>query len=240
MLPRPSILRPSRLLQANFTKWSRMQTTFTPPKIQLDTKQLMEETGMTEPELSATVIHGRSITEPLYHPRTHNIPVAVLQFRSYFPELLDLYMHFAAHAAGALGIPISKPVKLPTQRSLWTVIKSPFIFKKSQENFERRTRKRAIKAWDADEEVVDKWVKYLERHALAGVGLRVVKWERAPVGVGEKKLKSVMGQLRLSGSGMTNAQKVKALGEKIVQEELAAAAVESPAELKVVPPSPSS
>ncbi|KAG2149198.1 ribosomal protein S10 domain-containing protein [Suillus clintonianus] len=171
---------------------------------------------LTEEEFSSAVIHGRSLYPPLYHPRTHSVPVAQLQFRAYHPQFLELYMHLVGHAAAALGIPISRPVYLPTQRSLWTVPRGPFVHKKSQENFERKIHKRAIKAWDADPEVVDRWVRYITRHAMPGVGLRVTQWKRAPPGIGQQMVDAAVGQTRL-GSGADN---VKELAKKIVQQEL--------------------
>ena len=143
-----------------------------------------------------------------------------LTLRSYHPRLLDFFVHFAGHAAAALGVPLSKPVHLPTQRRLWTVIKGPFVHKKSQENFERKTHKRLLKAWDTHPEVVNMLVQYLEKHLAPGVGMRTVKWERAPVGVGVTALQAGMPARRAD----TQVEKVKALGEKIVQQEMASAA----------------
>ncbi|KAL1742974.1 ribosomal protein S10 domain-containing protein, partial [Schizophyllum fasciatum] len=115
---------------------------------------------------------------PFLHPRPHRVPVASLQLAGHNPAALELFAHFATHAASALGIPVSRPARLPTRRSMWTVIKSPFVHKKSQENFERRTHKRVIKAWDADGEVVRRWAAYLRKHAMGGVGMRMVIWDR--------------------------------------------------------------
>ncbi|KAI0067528.1 ribosomal protein S10 [Artomyces pyxidatus] len=171
-----------------------------------------------EREYHATVVNGRGSLEPYRHPQTHGIPVASLHLRSHFPPLLALFSHFAMHAAASLGIPVSGVAMLPTQRTLWTVPRGPFVHKKSQENFERRVHKRAIKAFDADSEVVDRWVKYLERHALAGVGIRVVRWHRVPVGVGKLQLESVVGQMRLGV--VSDKQKVQELGKKIIAEEM--------------------
>ena len=95
------------------------------------------------------------------------------------------------------------------------------MHKKSQENFERRVHARAIKAFDADAEVVDRWVRYLEANALPGVGMRVVRWHRLPVGIGRSHLKSVVGEMRLERP--TDKQKVKELGDKIVEAESKAA-----------------
>ncbi|KAF8889000.1 hypothetical protein BD779DRAFT_1521472 [Infundibulicybe gibba] len=135
--------------------------------------------NFTEEQYASTLVHGRAIHLPFFHPRTHDIPVASIQFRSHHPQYLDL-----------------------------------------QENFERRVHRRAIKAWDADPEVVDRWVKYLRRHALGGVGMRVTKWERMPLGVGKTRLADVME--RLENPASASADKIKALGDKIVMDELAA------------------
>ncbi|KZT20721.1 ribosomal protein S10 [Neolentinus lepideus HHB14362 ss-1] len=185
----------------------------------LDSIKQSSQSGFSEPEWAASIVHGRSRHEPLYHARTHNIPVALLHFRSYTPSLLDLFVHFASHAACSLGIPISRPAKLPTQRSLWTVPRSPFVHKKAQENFERRVHKRLVKAWDADPTVVERWVRYLEKNAMPGVGMRIVRWERAPVGVGEKVY--IEARKGVRERVVTDKERMKRLGEQIVQKELA-------------------
>jgi small subunit ribosomal protein S10 len=167
------------------------------------------------------VVHGRGVLDPYRHPRTHGVSVASIQFRAHFSELVQLATHFASHAAASLGIPISGVVSLPTRRTLWTVPRGPFAHKKSQENFERRVHARAIKAFDADDEVVDRWVRYLEAHALPGVGMRVVRWHRLPVGIGRSHLQSVVGRMRLGTA--SNRQKMKELGDKIVKVESEAA-----------------
>jgi len=66
----------------------------------------------------------------------------------------------------------------------------------------------------------------MEAHELAGVGMRVVRWHRAPVGVGQMTMDSVRKQMRLD-TVPTTSQKVKELGEKIIKEESAAAAAAS-------------
>jgi small subunit ribosomal protein S10 len=105
---------------------------------------------------------------------------------------------------------------LPTQRTLWTVPKSPFVHKSAQENFERKVHKRAIKVWDADGEVVERWVRFLAAHAEGGVGMRVVRWDRAPVGVGQQALKAVEERLMAKKKG---GETIRKLGEKIVERE---------------------
>ncbi|KAH7904504.1 ribosomal protein S10 domain-containing protein [Hygrophoropsis aurantiaca] len=171
----------------------------------------------TEADYASTIIHGRSLYPPLIHPVSHTpTPAALLHLRAYTPAPLALFSHFALHAASALAIPTSPhPVMLPTQRTLWTVPRGPFVHKKSQENFKRVVHRRAIKAWDADPEVVGRWIAYLVKHRMPGVGMRFTRWEGAPVGVGENVFGEVEGALR-----KPHAQRVQALADKIVLESL--------------------
>ncbi|KAI5122394.1 hypothetical protein M0805_002945 [Coniferiporia weirii] len=180
---------------------------------------------MSEPEFSAQVVHGRSVLTPIRHPKTHGIPVAMLHVRGHDHRALDLFLHFASHAAGALGVPVSAPVRLPTQRSLWTVPKGPFVHKKNQENFDRKVHKRALKAWDATDSVVDRWIRYIQTYPQPSLGLRIVRWHRAPVGIGREHAKSTSEAhketLRLQN--VTDRQRVEEVARQIVQQEMKAA-----------------
>ncbi|TRM66652.1 hypothetical protein BD626DRAFT_483371 [Schizophyllum amplum] len=188
----------------------------------------------TELEYAAAYVPGRSIQQAFSHPRPHRVPVASIQFAGHDPRQLELFTHFATHVAYSLGIPCSRPARLPTQRSMWTVIKSPFVHKKSQENFERKTHKRVIKAWDADGEVVRRWAAYLRKHAMGGVGMRVVMWDRLALHPEASAQTLTNGKLEdLEASRReTPREKIRALGEEILREELKSGAqVESSAKL---------
>ncbi|KAJ7629374.1 ribosomal protein S10 domain-containing protein [Mycena polygramma] len=174
----------------------------------------------TEIEYAATVQHGRSIHRPFKHPRTHGLPAAQIQFRSHDILPMHLFVHFATHAAYSLGIPCSRMFTLPTKRQMWTVIRGPFANKKSQENFERKVHRRGIKAFDADPAVIDLWFKYLRRHAMGGVGMRCVKWERLPMGAGQKADTEVKNTLNRNKQLATSKSRIKSLGDQIVQREM--------------------
>ena len=187
--------------------------------------------GEAEAEFASTVFHGRAVHPPQYLPIMYGIPVAVIHLRSYHASLVNLFAHFAAHAGTGLGIPLSPPTPLPKERSMWTVLKGPFVHKKSQENFDRITHKRVIKAWDAHPEAISRWVTYLEEHAMAGVGMRVVRWERERVGVGKEVKQQVKYEFsnakaariaeRLSKlEADTPIAAIASLGRKIVEQEL--------------------
>ncbi|KAG8891182.1 mitochondrial 37S ribosomal protein rsm10, partial [Tulasnella sp. 403] len=110
--------------------------------------------------------------EPPVRSPTHNIPVATLHLRSHHVDRLRLFLHFALHAAYAMNIPCTHPTYLPTKRSLITVVKSPFIFKKTQENFEEKVHKRLVKIYDTHPLVLSQWLQYLQANAMAGVGIK--------------------------------------------------------------------
>ncbi|GJJ11505.1 hypothetical protein Clacol_005738 [Clathrus columnatus] len=161
----------------------------------------------------------------VYHPRPHGIPVALLHFRSHHPKLLELFTYFATHTASALDIPISRPVFLPNQRSLWTVPRSPFVHKKSQENFERIVHKRLIKAWDADPIVIGTWVNYLKEYHVEGVGLRIVRWEHAPIGFANANAEALRRQVEEMRRS-TDRGRIEETIEKVVAIETEAARTE--------------
>ncbi len=57
------------------------------------------------------------------------------------------------------GAQVSGPIPLPTKRSLWTVLRSPHIDKKSREQFELKTHKRLIDILDSRPQTVDALTK---------------------------------------------------------------------------------
>jgi len=57
------------------------------------------------------------------------------------------------------GARISGPVPLPTQRSVYTVLRSPHIDKKSREQFETRVHKRLIDIMDTTPQTIDSLMK---------------------------------------------------------------------------------
>ncbi|KLO16825.1 ribosomal protein S10 [Schizopora paradoxa] len=185
-----------------------------------------------EREQASKILHGRAVLPPVFHPQTNGVPVALLQLRSYHPELLGLFSHFATHAAAALALPVSRPAPLPTKRSLWTVPKGPFVHKKSQENFERKVYGRVIKAWDGDESVVQRWINYLGMYPCPGVGMRFVRWVRAPVGVGRAVSEEMLVGSGKDGISKTDRAQMEDVARRIIKEEMEAAGLKSKKEIR--------
>ena len=60
--------------------------------------------------------------------------------------------------------------------------RSNFVFKKSQENFERITMRRLIQIQDGHPESVEVWLAFLRKHAYHGVGMKANVWQQEKLG----------------------------------------------------------
>ncbi len=63
---------------------------------------------------------------------------------SYDHRLLDESAKKIVEAAKKTGAVVSGPIPLPTEREVFTIIRSPHKYKDSREQFERKTHKRLI------------------------------------------------------------------------------------------------
>lgn len=119
---------------------------------------------------------------PLRRETEYGIPSCDLQLRSYSVRSLEFFADFALRAAYYLNLPAFGPVPLPRITERWTVPRDTFIFKKSQENFERITLRRLVQIRDGNPETVQVWLAFLQKHAYAGVGMKANMWEFSRLG----------------------------------------------------------
>jgi len=70
------------------------------------------------------------------------------------------------------GARIAGPVPLPTSRTIYTVLRSPHVDKKSREQFETRIHKRLIDIYDSTPQTVDALMK-LDLPAGIGIDIKV-------------------------------------------------------------------
>ncbi len=75
-----------------------------------------------------------------------NMAKAALRIKliSYDHRLIDESAKKIVEAAKKTGAIVSGPIPLPTEKEVFTVIRSPHKYKDSREQFERRTHKRLI------------------------------------------------------------------------------------------------
>ncbi|KAI3402887.2 RSM10 [Candida oxycetoniae] len=109
---------------------------------------------------------------PLRLPRTHGDEVCTLTLRGYDNDDLTRIGEFALRAAYYLGIPMSNLLNLKTEKRLYTVIKSPFAQAKTKQNFHRTTYNKKVVAYDANPEIVDLWLSYVNKYNFQNVELK--------------------------------------------------------------------
>jgi small subunit ribosomal protein S10 len=64
--------------------------------------------------------------------------------KSYDHRLLDQSAKRIIDTAKKTGAKVSGPIPLPTEKEIFTILRSPHVNKDSREQFERRTHKRLI------------------------------------------------------------------------------------------------
>ncbi len=73
--------------------------------------------------------------------QTNNIRV---RLKAYDHKVLDLSVAKIVDAATKTGATVVGPIPLPTEKQVYTILRSPFVHKDSREQFEIRTHKRLI------------------------------------------------------------------------------------------------
>ncbi len=78
-----------------------------------------------------------------------------IRLKAYDHEIVDQSTKKIVETAERTGASISGPIPLPTERSLYCVIRSPHVNKDSREHFEMCTHKRMIDILDPSPKTVD-------------------------------------------------------------------------------------
>lgn len=93
-----------------------------------------------------------------------------IKLKAYEHSMLDRCAEEIVKTARRTGADVSGPIPLPTRRSIYTVLRSPHVNKKSREQFEIRIHKRLI--WITN--VTPKAVDALQKLDLpAGVDIEI-------------------------------------------------------------------
>ena len=93
-----------------------------------------------------------------------------IKLKSFDHNLIDVAANKIVDAAQKSGAQVSGPIPLPTQKEVVTIIRSPFIYKDSREQFEIRTHKRLIDIYSPSSKVVDGLTKL---DLPAGVDIKI-------------------------------------------------------------------
>ena len=82
-----------------------------------------------------------------------------IRLKAYDHVNLDRSADEIVRTAKRSGARISGPIPLPTKRTVYTVLRSPHVNKKSREQFETRIHKRLIDIYDSTPQTVDALMK---------------------------------------------------------------------------------
>ena len=95
-----------------------------------------------------------------------------IKLKAYDHNLIDKSADKIVKTAKSTGAMISGPIPLPTKRTVYTVLRSPFVDKKSREQFETRIYKRLIDIHHSSAKTIDALMK-LELPAGVDIEIKV-------------------------------------------------------------------
>ncbi len=95
-----------------------------------------------------------------------------IKLKSYDHYLIDKSAERIVRTVKQTGAMVSGPIPLPTRRTVYTVLRSPHVDKKSREQFEMRVHKRLIDIFSSSQRTIDALMK-LELPAGVDVEVKV-------------------------------------------------------------------
>lgn len=78
-----------------------------------------------------------------------------IRLKAYDHRILDKSTRLIIETAERTGAIVSGPIPLPTERKIYTVLKSTFVHKDSRDQFEMRIHKRLIEITDPTPKTID-------------------------------------------------------------------------------------
>ncbi len=78
-----------------------------------------------------------------------------IRLKSYDHSLLDQSAKKIVDSVKKAGAKVNGPIPLPTEKEVFTILRSPFVNKDSREQFERRTHKRLIEIVNPNSQTID-------------------------------------------------------------------------------------
>ena len=78
-----------------------------------------------------------------------------IRLKAYEHQVLDQSARQIVETAKRSGAKVSGPIPLPTEKEIYTILRSPHVNKDSREQFELRTHKRLIDILDPNPKTVD-------------------------------------------------------------------------------------
>ena len=105
--------------------------------------------------LSALVLLRRLLSKE-YIMASQTIRISL---KAYVHQLLDKSTEKIVKTAKSTGAVISGPIPMPTKRTIYTVLRSPFVDKKSREQFQSKIHKRVVDILNSTPKTVEALMK---------------------------------------------------------------------------------
>jgi len=105
--------------------------------------------------LSALVLLRRLLNKE-YKMASQTIRISL---KAYDHHLLDKSTEKIVKTAKSTGAVISGPIPMPTKRTIYTVLRSPFVDKKSREQFQTKIHKRVVDILNSTPKTVEALMK---------------------------------------------------------------------------------
>lgn len=83
-----------------------------------------------------------------------------IRLKSYDHRLLDLSAKKIVESVKRTGAKVNGPIPLPTEKEIFTILRSPHVNKDSREQFERRTHKRLIDIVNPTPQTIDVLMRF--------------------------------------------------------------------------------
>lgn len=96
-----------------------------------------------------------------------------IRLKAYDHKALDQSAAKIVEAAHRTGASVSGPIPLPTEKAIYTILRSPHLNKDSREQFEMRTHKRMIDILDPSPKTADALTR-LELPAGVNIELKLL------------------------------------------------------------------
>jgi small subunit ribosomal protein S10 len=100
-----------------------------------------------------TVFHDKGVPQNVAGQKIR------IKLKSYDHNLIDKSAEKIIKTVKSTGAVVSGPIPLPTKRTVYTVLRSPHVDKKSREQFETRAHKRLIDILNSTNKTVDSLMK---------------------------------------------------------------------------------
>ena len=117
--------------------------------------------------LSALVLLRRLLSKE-YIMASQTIRISL---KAYDHQLLDKSTEKIVKTAKSTGAVISGPIPMPTKRTIYTVLRSPFVDKKSREQFQSKIHKRVVDILNSTPKTVEALMKL---DLPAGVDIQIM------------------------------------------------------------------